>query len=120
MERDTSKPLIKKVSLGTQDSKYQLVSNLCFISKVVEKVILDRINQHYQEHNLVPEYQSAYRKKHSFETSLVKLVNNTLWNMENQLITAIVILDISTVYDTVDHNILLDVLEKNIWHSRNS
>ena len=106
------KPLIKKITLGMQNSNYRPVSNLCFISKIVEKVTLDRFNSHCQEYNLVPEYQSAYRKKHSCETSLVKLVNDILWNMENQLVTAIVILDLSAAFDTVDHNILLDILEK--------
>ena len=88
------------------------MSNLCFISKVVEKVTLDQFNSHCQEYNLVPEYQSAYRKKHSCETSLVKLVNDILWNMENQLVTAIVILDLSAAFDTVDHDLLLEVLGK--------
>ena len=88
------------------------MSNLCFVSKVVEKVTLDQFNSHCQEHNLVPEYQSAYRKRHSCETSLVKLVNDILWNMENQLVTAIVILDLSAAFDTVDHDILLEVLGK--------
>ena len=106
------KPLIKKIVLGTENSNYRPVSNLCFISKVVEKVTLDQFNSHCQEHNLVPEYQSAYRKRHSCETSLVKLVNDILWNMENQLVTAIVILDLSAAFDTVGHDILLEVLEK--------
>ena len=97
-------------SLG--NSNYGPVSNLCFISKVVEKVTLDQFNNHCQEYNLVPEYQSAYRKKHSCETSLVKLVNDILWNMENQLVTAIVILDLSETFDRVDHDLLLDVLGK--------
>ena len=106
------KPLIKKITLGTQNSNYRPVSNLCFISKVVEKVTLDQFNKHCQEQNLVPEYQSAYRKRHSCETSLVKLVNDILWNMENQLVTTIVILDLSAAFNTVDHDLLLDVLDK--------
>ena len=107
------KPLIKKIALGTENSNYRPVSNLCFISKVVEKVMLDQFNSHCQEYNLVPEYQSAYRKRHSCETSLVKLVNDILWNMENQLVTAIVILDLSAAFNTVDHDILLEVLGKH-------
>ena len=101
------KPLIKKITLGTENSNYRPVSNLCLVSKVVEKVTLDQFNSHCQEYNLVPEYQSAYRKRHSCKTSLVKLVNDILWNMENQLVTAIVILDLSAAFDTVDHDILL-------------
>ena len=78
----------------------------------MEKVTLDQFNKHCQEQNLVPEYQSAYRKRHSCETSLVKLVNDILWNMKNQLVTTIVILDLSAAFNTVDHDLLLDVLDK--------
>ena len=105
------KPLIKKKSLGTQNSNYRPVSNLSFISKIIEKVTLEQFNHHCQENSLVPEYQSAYRKNHSCETSLVKLVNDILWNMDSQLVTSIVILDLSAAFDTVDHDLLLDVLE---------
>ena len=104
------KPLIKKKSLGTQNSNYRPVSNLSFISKIIEKVALEQFNTHCQENSLVPEYQSAYRKNHSCETSLVKLVNDILWNMDRQLVTSIVILDLSAAFDTVDHDLLLDVL----------
>ena len=104
------KPLIKKKQLGTANSNYRPVSNLSFISKIVEKVTLDQFNSHCDQHSLLPEYQSAYRKHHSCKTSLVKLVNNILRNMEKQLVTAIVILDLSTAFDTVDHDQLLEVL----------
>ena len=53
----------------------------------------------------------SYRKLHSCETSLVKLVNDILWNMEKQLVTAIVIPDLSAAFDMVDHDQLLEVLE---------
>ena len=105
------KPLIKKKSLGTQNSNYRPVSNLSFILYIIEKVTLEQFNHHCQENSLVPEYQSAYRKNDSCETSLGKLVNNILWNMDRQLVTSIVILDLSAAFDTVDHDLLLDVLE---------
>ena len=104
------KPLIKKRQLGTVNSNYRPVSNLSFISKIVEKTTLEQFNNHCNQHSLLPEYQSAYRKHHSCETSLVRLVNNILWNMEKQLVTPIVILDLSAAFDTVDHDLLLGVL----------
>ena len=76
----------------------------------MEKTTLQQFNNHCNQHSLLPEYQSAYRRHHSCETSLVKLVNDILWNMEKQLVTPIVILDLSSAFDTVDHDLLLGVL----------
>ena len=105
------KPLVKSRILGTTMTNYRPVRNLQFISKIVEKVTLDQFTQHCNRNSLLPSYQSAYRQYHSCETSLVKLVNDILWAMEKQLVTVVVILDLSAAFDTVDHNLLLEVLE---------
>ena len=39
-------------------------------------------------------------------------MDDLLWAMEEQLVTAVVILDLSAAFDTVDHDRLLEVLEK--------
>ena len=45
------------------------------------------------------------------ETVLVKLTNDILWGFENQQASAQIVMDLSVVFDTVDHKILIDVLE---------
>ena len=45
------------------------------------------------------------------ETSLIKLINDILWAMERQEVTALTALDFSADFDTVDHEILIEVLE---------
>ena len=62
-------------------------------------------------HNLLPEYQSAYRKLYICETSLLKLVNDTLWAKEQQQITAVLIMDRSAAFDTVNHDLLLNIIK---------
>ena len=91
---------------------YRPISNLGFICKILEKVALEQFTEHCNKNSLLPEYQSVYMKNHSCETSLVKLVNDILWGMENQPVTAVVILDLSAAFNTVDHDLLLEVLEK--------
>ena len=73
---------------------------------------MDQINDHINLQNLFPEYQSAYHKNHSCETSSLKVMNTLLWNMENGMVTVLVAIDLSAAFDTVDHDILLNVLEK--------
>ena len=60
------------------------------------------------------EYQSAYKEGHSCETALIKILNDLLWAMENQKISALVLLDLRSAFDTVDHDILLQALDKNL------
>ena len=106
------RPLIKSLKEGTEKSNYRPVSNLQFISKVAEKCTLNQLTDHCNKYNLLPEYQSAYRKHYSCETSLLKLVNNTLWAMENKLITAVIVMDLSAAFNTVSHELLLTVLRE--------
>ena len=104
------KPLIKAKQKGTISLNYQTVSNLSFISKVVEKCPLKQFNKHCDDYDLLPENQSAYRKHYSCETSLLRMTNNILWNMESKLVTVVTLLDLLAAYDRVDHDILLEVL----------
>ena len=107
----TIKPLLKKPSLDPILKNYQPVSNLTFISKLLERCMLKQFNRHIDQYHLMPSYQSAYWQYHSCETSLLKLTNDILWSMEEQNITAVLALDLSAAFDMVDHNILLQVLK---------
>ena len=94
-------------------SSYRPVSNLSYISQLVEKAMLDQINQHCDAHNLLSDYQSAYREQRSCETALLKLSNDLLWSMERKNVTVLIALDLSMAFDTVDHNVLLTTLQCN-------
>ena len=90
---------------------YRPVSNLQFFSKFLEKCALQQYtHDHCAKFDLMPEYQSAYSTNYSTETSLVKLINDLPWCMEQQDVMALTALDLSAVFDTVDHQILLEVL----------
>ena len=68
--------------------------------------------KHCNKYYLIPDYQSAYHSNYSTETALVKLPNNILWGFENKQASALIVMDLSATFDTVDHKILIDVLEK--------
>ena len=58
-------PLLKKLGSDVEVLKnYRPVSNLPFISKVIEKVVASRILDHMKESNLLDPVQSAYRCGH--------------------------------------------------------
>ena len=54
-------PLIKKPSLCKEElPNYRPVSNLCYISKLLERIVASQLNQHLKINNLVNPLQSAY------------------------------------------------------------
>ena len=105
------RPLLKKSNLPLIYKNYRPVSNLPFISKIAEKSAMGILEEHCTLNMLNSDYQSAYKKGFSCETLLLKIVNDILWAMENKQITALVMLDLSAAFDTVDHDILLQILE---------
>ena len=56
------KPLLKKKGLPLELKNYRPVSNLSFLSKILEKAAMNQINEHIESNKLLPAYQSAYRK----------------------------------------------------------
>ena len=68
-------------------------------------------------HSLYPEFQSSYRQNNSTETALVKVTNDTLRKINSQEVTLLVMPDLSTIFDTVNLNILLTRLNEEIGTS---
>ena len=108
-------PILKKPGLDpTLLNNLCPVGNLDFISKLTERAVFDQIHSHMSRFALYPTPQSAYRKGHSTETVLLKVQNDILMNMNCKHVTLLVLLDLSAVFDTVDHNILLALLKSSI------
>ena len=107
------KPLLKKMSLNPDEFKnYRPVSNLSFLSKIIEKVVAIRLDEYLSRNNLTEPMQSAYRKYHSTETALLCIQNDLLCGLDKKAVTALVLLDLSAAFDTISHSILLSRLEK--------
>ena len=90
---------------------YRPVSNLSFISKILEKVVASQLISHVQAAGLSNPIQSAYKKHHSTETALLKIHNDILMAMDDGKVTALTLLDLSAAFDTIDHSILLSRLK---------
>ena len=105
------KPLLKKYNLPPQDlASYRPISNLNFISKIIERIMHSRLSTHLNTFPSISPFQSAYRRLHSTETALLRIQNDLLTAMNQQKLTALVLLDLSAAFDTIDHTILLSRL----------
>ena len=108
-------PLIKKPGLDREMlKKYTPVSNLSFLSKVIEKVISIRILGHILNNNIVDSFQSAYRAGHSCETALLRMSNDIVTTVGKGNGSFLVLLDLSAAFDMIDHNNLFYILEKYV------
>ena len=101
--------LLKKPSLPAHDpANYRPISNLCMFSKILEKLFLLRLRPHIMNSGRYCKFQSAYRKGHSTETALLKVINDVQRAAGQGLCTVLLAINISTAFDTVHHDTLLD------------
>ena len=89
---------------------YRPISNLPFLSKILEKVVLHKLLFHLQANNLCNPFQSAYRAGHSTETVLLHVANDILSAPSNDNISVLVLLDLSATFDTIGYQTLLSRL----------
>jgi exonuclease III len=108
-------PNLKGQQLDPNNLKnYRPISNLTFLGKLVERVVLKRLNKHMDANSLhIPE-ESAYKKYHSTETISIKVLNDLLIAADSNSTTVLLMLDLSAAFDTVDHNKLLKILRQEI------
>ena len=111
-EHDIIRPLLKKQGLDADDLKNcRTVSNLQIDSKVLEKLVVQRIDKHRNTHSLNDPLQSAYRKNHSTETATMKLCNDIISSLDSGKCTVLASLDLLAAFDTVHHDIFLHRLQ---------
>ena len=105
-------PFLKKVSLYPEDLKnFRPVSNLHFPSKVVEKAIAVQLSKHLEENALHDPCQSVYRASHSTEMALFHIQSDVLLALDRKEAVFLVLLDLSSAFDLIDHAVLLEALE---------
>ena len=103
------RPHLKKTNTDTDEQKnYRPVSNLHFIRKVLEKLVVKRLEQHIINHILYDPLQSAYIIAHSTETTIMKIHNDIVNGLDKDHCIILAFLDLSAAFDTVDHDIFID------------
>ena len=110
-------PVYKKDSVHDRNN-YRPISNLPMISKPLDRHVAKSHLGYLTTNNLIHRNQSAYRPHHSCETALLNLADNWLKAMDSRKLVRSVQLDLSKVFDLVDHDLLLSKIEK--YHVTNT
>ena len=84
-----------------------ILEKLSFISKLVERAAVKQINKYNNSNETTPLYQLG---NHNYENALIKLLNNTLLDMELGLVMVLVCIHLNAESDNVDHYSLLNIL----------
>ena len=102
------RPLLKKKNLDPDNyANFRPISNLSFLSKLIERAMLDQLTIFLESNSVISTFQSAYRVYHSTETALCRVHNDLVLNVCAGVSSLLVLLDLSSAFDTIDHTILL-------------
>ena len=111
-----ARPLLKRLKADfEQFSSFRPVSNLKFLSKLIEKSACLQLNKYLVNNNLHEPLQSAYKVGHSSrdgtETALLAITDDILLSLDRGENVFLVLLDLSAAFDTVNHSRLLSRLQ---------
>ena len=104
------KPLYKK-GKKVDPKNYRPISLLPLLSKIIERIVNDQLQCHLEKHNILFQYQSGFRSKHSPNTCLAHLTNQILTGFESKKNTGMILIDLQKAFDTLDHGILIKKLK---------
>ena len=83
-----------------------------FFSKVLERLVYNQLDSFLEKYNIMYNYQFGFRKKHSTEQAILKRTDKLKSAIDNKQLTCGLFLDFSKAFDTVNHKILLEKLQK--------
>ena len=104
------KPLYKGGD-KSQPSNYRPIAHLPVCSKILERSIKNQLTSHLLNNNLLHPLQSGFRPGHSTETALLYCTDTWYKALDQRQLIAVVFLDISKAFDTVNHPLLLKKLQ---------
>ena len=93
-------------------TNYRPVSLLPFISKILERIMYNRLIDFVKNNKILHKYQFGFRENHSTNLALIMLIDKIVNARDNGESVLGVFLDFSKAFDTVNHEILLNKLQK--------
>ncbi|XP_020295078.1 uncharacterized protein LOC109860420 [Pseudomyrmex gracilis] len=103
---------VPKIKDPTMPKHYRPIAILPTLSKALERIVCDQVRDYLEENDLWDQFQFAYKKGHSTETSVIRILDDVRWAADKRMVTIAVLFDFSKAFDRVQHWILLQKLTK--------
>ena len=91
---------------------YRPISLLITISKILEKIVYNRVVKFINKNDVLFKSQYGFRSKHSCEQAVQELLAKILHSQEDGHKTASIFMDLSKAFDTLNHDLLLKKMER--------
>ena len=104
--------------LKTDPQNYCPISLLPILSKIIERIIHDQTQEFLSKNKILYRFQSGFRKNYSTNTCLGHLTGKITTGFEKGLFTGMILIDLQTAFDTIDHQILIKKM-KYLGFSKN-
>ena len=92
-------------------SNYRPISIISVISKLIEKLTYNRLNDYINKKSILNCNQFGFRSAHSTVHAITRIHERILENINNDRHTISIYLDLSKAFDSVNHKILLNKLD---------
>lgn len=92
-------------------SELRPICHLPILAKMLELLVSDMIKEYVSKKNILPQTQSGFRKGHSTATALSKVTSDISQNIDNNLISCLILLDYSKAFDLINHDMLIAKLQ---------
>ena len=90
---------------------YRPISVLCCFSKILEKILYNRLYKHRLNNNILYKKQFGFQESHSIDHAIIQLVDQISNSFEKSHFTLGVFMDLSKTFYTADHVILIKKLD---------
>ena len=102
---------IHKSGTRTGKNNYRPICILCIVSKLLERHYHNNITSYLRSYNLLQRRQSGFRRYHSCESAIVKLVDTWLTNIEHRNLYGVTLIDFQKAFDMINIDFLISKLK---------